>query len=58
MRADPSGNWSTAATTTTDTNGTYTFTRNESQGSYTFIAVFSGNTYAPSQSPSVRLTVG
>jgi len=58
-RTDPSGNWSVAATTTTNANGTYTFTRSESTpGRYTYFAIFSGaSTYAPSNA-SVSLTVG
>jgi len=57
-RADPSGHWDVVNTTTTDTNGAYTFTRNEStSGTYTFQAFFAGDTYAPSDA-SVLLTVG
>ena len=57
-RTDPSGHWSAANTTTTATNGTYTFTRSESaRGVYTYQAVFFGDTYAPANS-AVSLTVG
>jgi hypothetical protein len=58
-RTDPSGHWSSAGTTTTATNGTYTFTRSESaQGVYWYQAVFAGDTtYGPSNA-SVSLTVG
>jgi hypothetical protein len=55
-RGDPSGGWGVANTTTTDANGTYTFTRTESPGLYTFQAFFSGDTYAPSNA-LVKLTV-
>src|ERR1019366_5215779 len=55
---DPSGHWS-ATNTTTDANGAYTFTRTESaQGFCCYQTVFAGDTYAPSTSPLVRLTVG
>jgi hypothetical protein len=59
-RQDPSGTWSTANTTTTDANGAYTFTRNESLGSYHYFAYFSGDTtsYNASTSPTLALTVG
>jgi hypothetical protein len=58
-RGDPSGIWTTANTTTTDANGAYTFTQSEStQGNYYFITQFTGDTYAPSQSQTVSLTVG
>jgi hypothetical protein len=47
---DPSGTWTQINTTTTATNGAYTFTRSESaQGVYTYYAIFAGDTaYAPS----------
>ena len=48
-RTDPSGTWSVVGTTTTDANGAYTFTHNESTpGHYSFMAIFLGDTYAPS----------
>ncbi len=56
-REDPSGQWTTANTTTTTTNGTYTFTTSESQGLYTYSAIFFGDTYAPANA-AVSLTVG
>jgi hypothetical protein len=58
-RVDPSGNSSVVNTTTTATNGTYTFTRSESaQGTYYYQAYFpGGGTYTPS-SATVKLTVG
>ena len=56
-RIGPSGTWGTAATTTTDANGAYTFTRSESQGSYSYEALFLGDTYAPATA-LVILTVG
>jgi 5-hydroxyisourate hydrolase-like protein (transthyretin family) len=49
-RVDPSGTWTQVNTTTTATNGTYSFTRSESsQGTYSYYAVFAGDTaYGPS----------
>jgi hypothetical protein len=49
-RTDSSVYWSSAGTTTTATNGAYTFTRSESaQGVYWYQAVFAGDTtYSPS----------
>jgi hypothetical protein len=57
-RTDPSGHWSVANTTTTNTNGAYTFTRSESApGNYNYQASFAGDTYAPSNA-SVSLGIG
>ena len=59
QREDPSGNWQQAVnTTTTDGNGSYTFTRSESLGLYRFEPTFAGgDTYAPAQA-TVSVTVG
>jgi hypothetical protein len=44
-RIDPSGTWSPDGTTTTATNGTYTFTLSESTpGNYYYQPVFPGDT--------------
>ena len=56
-RTDPSGAYSEPKSTTTNANGVYTFSRNESRGIYRYTAIFSGDTYAPSLA-SVKLTVG
>jgi hypothetical protein len=60
MRADPSGTWGAAGTTTTDANGSYSFTRSESQGVYAYYAYFAGDTttYSTSTSTTVNVTVG
>jgi hypothetical protein len=59
LRAGPSGTWSAAGTTTTASNGSYTFTRSESQGVYHYYAYFAGDpSYSTSTSPTVTLTVG
>ena len=57
-RVDPSGTW-TQVNTTTTTNGTYSFTRSESsQGTYSYYAVFAGDTaYGPSNA-GVTLPIG
>jgi hypothetical protein len=59
LSEDPSGNWSRLATTTTDANGTYTFTHSESsQGNYDYQALFAGDTTYGSSFASVRIGVG
>jgi hypothetical protein len=59
-RMDLSGQWSTISTTTTDTNGNYTFTRSESvQGTYSYYASFAGDTtYSTASSPFVTPSIG
>ena len=58
MRADPSGNWDAAGTATTAANGSFTFTRNESQGVYNYYAYFAGDrAYGTSTSTGVTLHV-
>src|SRR5450756_311021 len=59
QRVDSSGTWTVIGTTTTDTNGAYTFTRSEStSGPYTYFALFNGDTTYASSYRSVSLTVG
>ncbi|MGZ4893638.1 MAG: Ig-like domain-containing protein [Halobacteriota archaeon] len=58
-RTDPSGQWSSGGTTTTDANGAYTFTQSESgQGKYWYQAVFSGDTTYAASNAMVSVTVG
>src|SRR5450756_1829002 len=59
QRVDSSHTWTVIVTTTTDTNGAYTFTRSEStSGPYTYFALFNGDTTYASSYRSVSLTVG
>ena len=60
FRADPSGTWTTPATTTTAANGSFTLTRSESQaGAYWYYANFAGDsTHSSTSSYGVGVTVG
>jgi cell division septation protein DedD len=58
-RFDPSGTWSPDGTTTTATNGTYTFTLSEStQGNYYYQPVFPGDTTYSLSYTGLYVTVG